>query len=51
MESMIVMINLFGAVGLLLFGLAQVTGHIVSVAHPIMDESSLLIESRLRDVG
>ncbi|MGV1999923.1 MULTISPECIES: hypothetical protein [unclassified Agrobacterium] len=29
--------------------LKRVNAHIVSVAHPIMDERGLLIESRLRD--
>lgn len=31
--------------------LKRINAHIVSVAHPIMNESGLLIESRLRDVG
>ncbi|MGO4563954.1 Na/Pi cotransporter family protein [Rhizobium sp. 2YAF20] len=30
--------------------LKRINAHIVSVAHPILDESGLLIESRLRDV-
>jgi phosphate:Na+ symporter len=35
----------------LLRDLKRINSHIVSVAHPIMDESGLLVESRLRDVG
>ncbi|MGV1822707.1 Na/Pi cotransporter family protein [Agrobacterium sp. CG160-95] len=31
--------------------LKRINAHIVSVAHPILDESGLLIESRLKDVG
>nr|WP_305037923.1 Na/Pi cotransporter family protein [Neorhizobium galegae] len=31
--------------------LKRINAHIVSVAHPILDESGLLIESRLRDAG
>ncbi|WP_037469804.1 Na/Pi cotransporter family protein [Sinorhizobium fredii] len=31
--------------------LKRINAHIVSVAHPIMDEHGLLIESRLKDVG
>ncbi|WP_180216472.1 Na/Pi cotransporter family protein [Agrobacterium fabrum] len=31
--------------------LKRINAHIISVAHPIMDESGLLIESRLRDAG
>lgn len=31
--------------------LKRINAHIVSVAHPIMDEHGLLIESRLRDTG
>jgi phosphate:Na+ symporter len=31
--------------------LKRINAHIISVAHPIMDESGLLIESRLRDVA
>jgi phosphate:Na+ symporter len=31
--------------------LKRINAHIVSVAHPIMDESGLLIESRLRDAA
>lgn len=31
--------------------LKRINAHVISVAHPIMDESGLLIESRLRDAG
>ncbi len=31
--------------------LKRINAHIVSVAHPILDESGLLIESRLRDAA
>ncbi|CUX66221.1 Phosphate:Na+ symporter family protein [Agrobacterium tumefaciens str. Kerr 14] len=31
--------------------LKRINAHIISVAHPIMDEHGLLIESRLRDTG
>ncbi|EHJ95569.1 Na/Pi cotransporter family protein [Agrobacterium tumefaciens] len=31
--------------------LKRINAHIVSVAHPILDESGLLIESRLKDAG
>ena len=31
--------------------LKRVNAHAIAVAHPIVDESGLLIESRLRDVG
>ncbi|MBB3371324.1 phosphate:Na+ symporter [Rhizobium sp. BK077] len=31
--------------------LKRINAHIVSVAHPIMDEHGLLVESRLKDVN
>ncbi|OCP16069.1 hypothetical protein BC361_04940 [Ensifer sp. LC54] len=31
--------------------LKRINAHIVSVAHPILDDSGLLIESRIRQVG
>lgn len=35
----------------LLRDLKRINAHIISVAHPILEESGLLIESRLRDAG